>query len=63
VVTELGDAVVAAVDNVVELTADYGFDFRQQAEAAARKARRDMIGLSIGGDSSRWSSPSRLRTH
>jgi methyl-accepting chemotaxis protein len=48
VVTELGDAVVAAVDNVVELTADYGFDFRQQAEAAARKARRDMIGLSIG---------------
>lgn len=47
-VAELGDAVVAAVDEVVELTAAYGFDFRQQAEAAARTERRDTIGLSIG---------------
>jgi methyl-accepting chemotaxis protein len=48
VVAKLGDAVVAAADDVVELTAAYGFDFRQQAEAATRTARRDMIGLSIG---------------
>jgi methyl-accepting chemotaxis protein len=48
VVAKLGDAVVAGVDDVVELTAAYGFDFRQQAEAATRTARRDMIGLAVG---------------
>lgn len=47
-VVKLGDSVVAAGDDVVELTAAYGFDFRQQAEAVAAAARRDMIALSIG---------------
>jgi methyl-accepting chemotaxis protein len=47
-VGKLGDAMVVAVDDLVELAAAHGFDFRQRAEAATRTARAQMIALSVG---------------
>jgi methyl-accepting chemotaxis protein len=34
-VAKLGDSILAALDDLVELTAAFGFDFRQKAEASA----------------------------
>jgi methyl-accepting chemotaxis protein len=45
-VAKLGDDVLAAVDDLVELTAAYGFDFRQKAEASADTMRKNLIMLS-----------------
>jgi methyl-accepting chemotaxis protein len=45
-VAKLGDDVLAAVDDLVELTAAYGFDFRQKAEASAETMRKNLIMLS-----------------
>src|SRR5262245_5863298 len=48
VVARQGDAAIAAVDDLVEMVAAYGFDYRTQAEAAVVESRTTMIGLAIG---------------
>src|SRR5258708_3939356 len=50
-VLALGAAAAAAVDDVVEFTAAYGFNFRQQAETGVAAARKTVIVLAsiIGG--------------
>src|SRR5258708_3866986 len=53
-VAKLGDQVVAAVDDLVELAAAYGFDFRERAEAATSTARKEMIALSVGTGFVSW---------
>jgi methyl-accepting chemotaxis protein len=45
-VVKLGDGALAAVDDLVEMTAAYGFDFRQKAEASAEAMRMNLIALS-----------------
>ena len=43
-----GDDAVAALDDLVELVAAYGFDFRTEAEASVSAARTAMFGIAIG---------------
>src|SRR6185503_16500366 len=43
-----GDDAVAAIDDLVELVAAYGFDFRTEAEASVSAARTAMFGIAIG---------------
>jgi methyl-accepting chemotaxis protein len=43
-----GDAVVAAVDDLVEMAAAYGFEYRTEAEADVAASRTTMIALAIG---------------
>ena len=47
-VAKLGDNAVAAVDDLVEMVAAYGFDYRTEAEAAVAAARTAMLGIAIG---------------
>jgi methyl-accepting chemotaxis protein len=46
---KLGDDAVAAIDDLVEITAAYGFDFRNEAEAQAAAFHKTMMTASIGG--------------
>jgi methyl-accepting chemotaxis protein len=43
-----GDEAVAALDDLVELVAAYGFDFRTEAEASVAEARTAMLGIAVG---------------
>src|SRR3954468_354375 len=46
-VTKKGEAAIAAVDDLVEMTAAYGFDFRTEAEASVAAAHSTMLVLAI----------------
>jgi len=43
-----GDEAVAALDDLVEMVAAYGFNYRTEAEAAVAEARSTMLVLAIG---------------
>jgi methyl-accepting chemotaxis protein len=43
-----GDEAIAALDDLVELVAAYGFDYRTEAEASVAAARTAMLGIAIG---------------
>jgi methyl-accepting chemotaxis protein len=47
-VAKKGDAAVAAVDDLVEMVAAYGFDYRTEAEAAVGAAHTTMLALAVG---------------
>jgi methyl-accepting chemotaxis protein len=47
-VAEQGDKAVAAVDDLVEMVAAYGFDYRTEAEAAVAASRTAMLGIATG---------------
>jgi methyl-accepting chemotaxis protein len=47
-VAKLGDNAVAAIDDLVEMVAAYGFDYRTEAEAAVAAARTTMLGIAVG---------------
>lgn len=44
----MGEEAVAAVDELVELVAAYGFDYRTEAEATVAASRTAMLSLAIG---------------
>jgi methyl-accepting chemotaxis protein len=46
--TKRGDEAVAALDDLVEVVAAYGFSYRTAAEAAVAEARGAMLALAIG---------------
>jgi methyl-accepting chemotaxis protein len=46
--TRQGDEAIAALDDLVELVAAYGFDYRTEAEASVAEARTAMLGIAIG---------------
>ncbi|KRQ96527.1 hypothetical protein CQ12_08625 [Bradyrhizobium jicamae] len=46
--TQQGDEAVAALDDLVELVAAYGFDYRTEAEASVTAARSAMLGIAVG---------------
>ena len=48
VVAQLGADAIAAVDDLVEMVAAYGFEFRTEAEAAVAQAHSTMLALAIG---------------
>jgi methyl-accepting chemotaxis protein len=48
-VKKLGDSAVAAVDDLVEIVAAYGYDFRNEAEANVTASRATMIAVAAGG--------------
>jgi methyl-accepting chemotaxis protein len=48
-ISKLGDDAVAAIDDLVEVAAAYGFDFRNEAEAQAGAFRMTMMTASVGG--------------
>src|SRR5262245_56160998 len=48
VVARQGDAVVAAIDDLVEMVAAYGFEYRTEAEAAVAASRTAMTALAVG---------------
>jgi len=48
VVARQGDEAIAAIDDLVEMVAAYGFDYRTQAEAAVSASHTTMISLAIG---------------
>jgi methyl-accepting chemotaxis protein len=43
-----GDEAVAAIDDLVEMAAAYGFEYRTEAEATVARAHVIMLGLAIG---------------
>jgi methyl-accepting chemotaxis protein len=43
-----GDEAVSAIDDLVEMVAAYGFDYRTEAEATVARARATMLGIAIG---------------
>jgi len=43
-----GDEAVAALDDLVETVAAFGFDYRTEAEATVAEARTTMLGIAIG---------------
>ena len=47
-VAKKGDAAIAAVDDLVEMVAAYGFDYRTEAEASVATAHTTMLALAIG---------------
>ncbi|CUT11112.1 methylaccepting chemotaxis sensory transducer [Bradyrhizobium sp.] len=47
-VAQLGADTIAAVDDLVEMVAAYGFEFRTEAEAAVAQAHSTMLALAIG---------------
>jgi methyl-accepting chemotaxis protein len=47
-ITQKADEAAAALDDLVEVVAAYGFSFRADAEASVAAARRTMIALTIG---------------
>ena len=48
VVAQLGADAIAAVDDLVEMVAAYGFEFRTEAEATVAQAHATMLALAIG---------------
>jgi methyl-accepting chemotaxis protein len=48
VIAQKGDEAIAAVDDLVEMVAAYGYDYRTEAESAAAAARTTMLGIAIG---------------
>ena len=48
VVAQQGDDAVAAVDDLVEMVAAYGYDYRTEAEGAVAASRTTMLGIAIG---------------
>ena len=46
-VVKTGDAAVAAVDDLVEMVAAYGFDYRTEAEATVSAAQGTMLALAV----------------
>jgi methyl-accepting chemotaxis protein len=48
VVAQLGADAIAAVDDLVEMVAAYGFEFRTEAEATVAQAHSTMLALAIG---------------
>jgi methyl-accepting chemotaxis protein len=47
-VAKKGDAAVAAVDDLVEMVAAYGFEYRTEAEETVAAARTTMLTLAVG---------------
>jgi methyl-accepting chemotaxis protein len=47
-VAQQGDDAVSAVDDLVEMVAAYGFDYRMEAEATVAAARTTMLGIAVG---------------
>jgi methyl-accepting chemotaxis protein len=47
-VVQKGDATVATFDDLVEIVAAYGFDYRREAEGTVAAARHNMLMLAIG---------------
>ena len=47
-VAKLGDDAIAAVDDLVEMVAAYGFDYRTEAETAVASAHATMLGIAGG---------------
>src|SRR5947209_4352495 len=47
-VVQKGDATAALFDDLVEVVAAYGFDFRGEAEASVKSARTEMLALAVG---------------
>jgi methyl-accepting chemotaxis protein len=47
-ITQKADEAAAALDDLVEVVAAYGFSFRADAEASVAAARRTMIALTLG---------------
>jgi methyl-accepting chemotaxis protein len=47
-VARQGDDAVAAVDDLVETVAAYGFDYRAEAEATVAASRATMLGIAVG---------------
>jgi len=47
-IVQKGDATVAAFDDLVEIVAAYGFDYRREAEATVASARTNMLILALG---------------
>jgi methyl-accepting chemotaxis protein len=43
-----GDEAVAALDDLVEIVAAFGFDYRTEAEASVAAARTTMLGIAVG---------------
>jgi methyl-accepting chemotaxis protein len=48
-VSKLGDDAVAAIDDLVEVAAAYGFEFRNEAEAQVAAYHMTMMAASVGG--------------
>jgi methyl-accepting chemotaxis protein len=48
VVARQGDAAIAAVDDLVETVAAFGFEYRTEAEAAVAGSRTTMIAIAVG---------------
>jgi methyl-accepting chemotaxis protein len=48
-VKKLGDSAVASVDDLVEIVAAYGYDFRNEAEANVTASRVTMVAAAVGG--------------
>src|SRR5262245_42960610 len=48
-VKKLGDGAVASVDDLVEIVAAYGYDFRNEAEANVTASRMTMIAAAVSG--------------
>ncbi|MFL6839136.1 MAG: methyl-accepting chemotaxis protein [Bradyrhizobium sp.] len=46
--TKQGDDAVAALDDLVELVAAYGFEYRTEAEATVAAARTTMLAIAVG---------------
>ena len=47
-IAQQGDHAVAAVDDLVEMVAAYGYDYRTEAEAAVAAVRTAMLGIAVG---------------
>ena len=48
VIAQQGDDAVAAIDDLVEMVAAYGYDYRTEAEGAVTALRATMLGIAIG---------------
>jgi methyl-accepting chemotaxis protein len=47
-IAQQGDRAVAAIDDLVEMVAAYGYDYRSEAEAAVAASRTAMLGIAVG---------------
>ena len=47
-VAQQGDNAIAAIDDLVEMVAAYGFEYRTEAEAAVAASRTAMLGIAVG---------------
>ena len=47
-VSQLGAEAIAALDDLVEMVAAYGFEYRTEAEAAVAEAHTTMLGIAVG---------------